>query len=927
MKKMLSLALCLLLTFTAIPQVRADGENLSAGQKLFKMGLVKGDQNGDLLEQQSLKRQDALLLLLRLLGEDKKADAYTGKTTFQDVKETSYYYSAVAYAENEGLTKGMGDGSFGSDRLVTEKEMLNFILRTLNHKDVAWDDVMFKARELKLTEGLSPDANANALRAKVFEYMLAGLNTKVNGTDQKLGAKLGIKEFMNEDEEYTGKFGVKSIAANGLKAFEIKFTDPIKNYDVDKTHIKVDKMSFELRLQEDGKTVSVFFLNPVKQDAKIKVMIDGVRSKKGKSIDKFEKEFKMEDSLAPSLLDAKFMDLKTLKLTFSEPMRVSSQSFGSNKFLEIDGEKPNVRIDKNKMGDELLITFKDELKAGTHKLKLANLKDYAGNELKEEELERKAERDNSEPKATRVDFLNSKKVMVYFDEPIYERGLFKIDENFAGSKKYYDDNKSVIELSFPNEINLAALNNGVLLYKGQEDRSKNKVKDWEKISFEVDDDTTLPEAKMSLDSDNKVRLEFDKPMNAAYGRVILFDKDKKKLEEYFATASQVHAFEKDSHNRVLKVAFKNAKFNGQNSEQFYIRAEGFRDLSLRGNQMIAIEEKFESKDAKKPTLVYSNGKGAVKVTKSANSYKEDTISIRFSEPMNEDDLRNLANYRVPGIGQLSGVDGASIEGIYDDDKTVVIVVPNARKISSTGKFTILGMRDKAGNLMDTVEDATIIAKSSFRLNSAVAIKKNEILLNYSKEVEVFDPGAYVIKRNNDDVDSIVSYEIDKNNKKQVKVTLDKGFGSSASGYQMVVLDEAGVKSVFGEELGSTSAVSISDQTGASVEEIEATGGKFIVKMSESILFKEGDPNSVTSNILIYDSEKNLLKKGDDYTVNKQKSSDPDYVKNFEIKGVKGSSNTFKEGETYTIELIATWNSSGVQSYSYSQAVTAVGAVE
>ncbi|MGI6668264.1 MAG: hypothetical protein ACOX4M_02135 [Acetivibrionales bacterium] len=49
-------------------------------------------------------------------------------------------------------------------------------------------------------------------------------------------------------------------------------------------------------------------------------------------------------------------------------------------------------------------------------------------------------------------------------------------------------------------------------YKGQRDVAGNEVEDWKVFKFKVEDDTTLPTATASLDSDNNLTITFSKAM-------------------------------------------------------------------------------------------------------------------------------------------------------------------------------------------------------------------------------------------------------------------------------------------------------------------------------------------------------------------------------------------------------------------------------
>lgn len=106
------------------------------------MGLFKGTNSGFSLDR-SATRTEAIVMLIRILGEESKALAYTGKHPFTDVP--SWADSYVAYAYNMGYTTGTSATLFGADREVTQAQYLTFILRALGYNDAAGDFVWSEA--------------------------------------------------------------------------------------------------------------------------------------------------------------------------------------------------------------------------------------------------------------------------------------------------------------------------------------------------------------------------------------------------------------------------------------------------------------------------------------------------------------------------------------------------------------------------------------------------------------------------------------------------------------------------------------------------------------------------------------------------------------------------------------------------------------
>ncbi len=73
-------------------------------------------------------RAQAVTFLYRASG----TPAVNGDATFSDVAADAYYASAVKWAEQNGITAGIGDGRFGSDDDCTRAQIVTFLYRAAN---------------------------------------------------------------------------------------------------------------------------------------------------------------------------------------------------------------------------------------------------------------------------------------------------------------------------------------------------------------------------------------------------------------------------------------------------------------------------------------------------------------------------------------------------------------------------------------------------------------------------------------------------------------------------------------------------------------------------------------------------------------------------------------------------------------------------
>lgn len=99
-------------------------------------------------------RQEALIMLIRLLGEEPAALAGADDAPFTDLTNWADGRKYVAHAYREGYTNGMGNGLFGPTLDSTLEQYLTFVLRSLGYRDgvdFRWDTT---SRDLAVQLGL-----------------------------------------------------------------------------------------------------------------------------------------------------------------------------------------------------------------------------------------------------------------------------------------------------------------------------------------------------------------------------------------------------------------------------------------------------------------------------------------------------------------------------------------------------------------------------------------------------------------------------------------------------------------------------------------------------------------------------------------------------------------------------------------------------
>ena len=106
---------------------------------LFK-GSFTGYGQGFELEMAPTRIQ-ALIMFIRVLGEEEAALAYTGTTPFADIAKGSQSEKYVGYALSRGYTNGYTPTAFKPNQAVTANQYTEFMLRALGYSSAANTDL------------------------------------------------------------------------------------------------------------------------------------------------------------------------------------------------------------------------------------------------------------------------------------------------------------------------------------------------------------------------------------------------------------------------------------------------------------------------------------------------------------------------------------------------------------------------------------------------------------------------------------------------------------------------------------------------------------------------------------------------------------------------------------------------------------------
>jgi len=217
MKKIFAIILSLVIVFTSITPVFADdpnGRKRIAAETLYSLNLFNGmgkdaQGNVDFDLNRAPTRQEAITILVGLLGKTEEAKNANYSIPFTDVADWAKPY--VAYAYNKGYASGITDTSFGAEQKVAATQYITFVLRALGYEvgvDFQWDKAWLLSDKLGFTENLYNGNTKNFLREDLVLISRNALYQDVKGTGKQLIEILADRPLTEADIPSTEKLAL-----------------------------------------------------------------------------------------------------------------------------------------------------------------------------------------------------------------------------------------------------------------------------------------------------------------------------------------------------------------------------------------------------------------------------------------------------------------------------------------------------------------------------------------------------------------------------------------------------------------------------------------------------------------------------------------------------------------------------------------------
>lgn len=734
MKKILSLVLVLALVLTSFSFAAADP--VTVGQDLKALGVLTGDENGNLNPDQQLTREQAIVVLVRMMGKEADAKATTTASSFKDIKGT-FYGPYIAYAELQGWTTGKSAGVFGFGQTATIDEIYAFMLRALGYTVATLPEAVTKAAELKLNTDVTAEAGKPVLRGQVFITMNNTLNTAPKDGKTALVYVLKLKP---EPVVPVVDVTTTSVKAINLKEMEVVFSGEVDkttaetaaNYVITTTGTAATPVPV---LQADGKTVKITLGTKATQQEVVKVTVKNVKDKAAKVIaSKDFADVTFFDATVPTADAIKLTGPTTLEVTFSEVMDstvnptilVNNGVYGAS-FDAWDGNTAKFNL-STKLAD------------GNYTVKITGAKDAAGYTALAKEFTLAYAKDTTVPTAT-VDKADQLKVTVKFSKKVKNVTVDKFYHTFSAwtaTNIYQADGTTavtagdfvdtvVVQFATSATVGkpLVAGNNTLTIAQGAagselQDLWGNKFAT-ATYTVAVTADTTAPKvSKVEVTSEKVIKVTFDEDVLGATtaANYIVYDKDGKEV-----TTAKTVAYA----SKVATITFASNLASGN----YTVKVSNVTDTSIYLNKIVAQTEAFAITDLTAATSI--TGEYVV----SGSNY---LIYVTYNEDMDTTTTLNKANYQL-GTGALASA--ATIEAFGGNKVVKITTTVNPAGLT----VKVKNVKDAAGNALDlftTLETGALATAGAPTGTGIKTTSLNTIEVKFNKHLSAAPAASFTV---------------------------------------------------------------------------------------------------------------------------------------------------------------------------------------
>lgn len=722
MKKTLSLLLVLAMVLSSFTFAFAEEAVKTPGEVLKDLGVLAGNAEGDLMLDKELLRQDMIVLLSRLYGQEDEAKAFEGKTSFTDVKD-SYYVPFMAWAEANKLTKGVGEGLFGFGRPVTTKEVANFMLNALGYTDVKWEDVAEKAVKLDLVAE-DADLEANCIRSLMAEITLKALGLKVNGEEKTLAEKLGLelpKPAVSENLE------LKSVKAIGNDKVEVTLVEGVE---------AVAPEAFAI--VEKGTTTALEVKDAVLESAKVVVLTTAPMTA-GKAYTLTAKEVSInftgiaKDTAAPKINTVKVVDTNTVEIAFDKVLDKESAEAIANYSVNNNVKVVSASLESNRK--TVTLTTEGVQKGKLYTLKVEGVKSVDLVAIKAVSKNFVGSVDNTAPKLSAITVKTNTRLYLDFTDDhgvdkataenienysIKDLGIVSVEAVDTDDDGYYDRVVMVTEPQTVGKLYTLTINNLVDGSVSANAITKAITKDFRGRA--IDKESPYVTGAVVAETNTTVKVVFS---------------DRSALD--VASATDVSNYEINGLTVEKAEIYDDADLYVADGQTVILTTSAQDSTKTYGLIIKGVKDEFGNElkpiSGTKYRTYYFRGTAVDTIppyVKNVTSINSTTVKVEFDGSLDKATAQDPTNYVING-GIGSAVK-ASLKG------TVVTLTTLPQTAGTTYTITINGVADLSDNVLSNVK-AKFISLSNVHdvtapeLDYIEALYNDEIRLHFNEEVK------------------------------------------------------------------------------------------------------------------------------------------------------------------------------------------------
>ena len=260
MKKLLSMFLAFTLIFSLIPTtaLAATDDLIYQADVLNSLGLFAGTGtdsfgNPNYELEKTPTRQEAITLLVGLIGKTNEAKNKTWNTPFTDVPSWSKPFVGYAYANK--ITSGTSATTFGCKNPITATQYITFVLGALGYesgKDFQWNRAWILSDQLGITTGQFNENTKKFTRSDIVSISYNALAANLKNSNVTLLEQLKSNNAVPEN----ASLDLPSVVLNDSFPYDKDSSDVI--YKITATIIG-DRYKFDAEIKPDTFYVAYFF--------------------------------------------------------------------------------------------------------------------------------------------------------------------------------------------------------------------------------------------------------------------------------------------------------------------------------------------------------------------------------------------------------------------------------------------------------------------------------------------------------------------------------------------------------------------------------------------------------------------------------------------------------------------------------------------